>query len=138
MNRMEPRQSALTEAMRIGGKKIESDGVIPVRYPYTNEIIGTVPAGRAEHARLAFAIAAGYRSKLSRYERQRILFKTGELKYKPEPALEPSRAHGTAVAGLVAAVGDNGIGVSGVAPRARFAGLRLCQLRQLAASGAKQ
>jgi subtilisin-like proprotein convertase family protein len=33
--------------------------------------------------------------------------------------------HGTAVAGLIAARGDNGIGVSGVAPLATLAGLRL-------------
>jgi putative phosphonoacetaldehyde dehydrogenase len=79
VNKIEPRHAVLAEAMRIGGKKVESDAVIPVRYPYTNEIIGTVPAGRGEHVRKAFAIAAGYRSKLSRHERQRILFKTAEL-----------------------------------------------------------
>ena len=41
-------------------------------------MIGTVPAGRAEHARQAFEIAAGYKSKLTRYERQQILFRTAE------------------------------------------------------------
>ena len=79
MNKIEPRQAVIAEAMRIGGKKVESDDVIAVRYPYTNEIIGTVPAGRSEHVRKAFSIASGYCSKLSRYERQRILFKTAEL-----------------------------------------------------------
>jgi len=67
------------EAMRIGGKKVHSDDVIEVRYPYTNEVIGTVPAGMAEHASQAFDIAANYRPKLSRYERQQILFKTAEI-----------------------------------------------------------
>jgi len=67
------------EAMRIGGEKVYSDGVIEVRYPYTDEVIGTVPAGGAEHARQAFEIAAAYRPRLSRYERQQILFKAAEL-----------------------------------------------------------
>ena len=35
------------EAMRIGGKKVSTDRVVNVHYPYTNEIIGTVPAGTA-------------------------------------------------------------------------------------------
>lgn len=67
------------EGMRIGGEKVYTDGVIEVRYPYTDEVIGTVPAGGAEHARQAFEIAAAYRPRLSRYERQQILFKAAEL-----------------------------------------------------------
>ena len=34
--------------------------------------------------------------------------------------------HGTAVAGVIAAIADNGIGIAGVAPRARLLGLRAC------------
>ncbi len=67
------------EPMRIAGRKVEADGVIEVRYPYTNEVIGHVPAGGAEHAREAFEIAANYKPKLTRYERQQILQKTAEL-----------------------------------------------------------
>ena len=67
------------EAMRIGGKKIDTEKRIEVRYPYTNEVIGTVPAGTAEHAAQAFAIAAGFKPKLTRYERQQILFRAAEL-----------------------------------------------------------
>jgi len=67
------------EAMRIGGEKVHANDVIEVRYPYTNEVIGTVPAGNAEHAKRAFEIAANYRPRLTRYERQQILFKTAEL-----------------------------------------------------------
>ena len=67
------------EAMRIGGEKVLTDEVIEVHYPYTGEVIGTVPAGQAEHARKAFAIAAAYKPKLSRYERQQILFRAGQL-----------------------------------------------------------
>ena len=69
----------IREAMRIGGKKIHTDEMVPVHYPYTNEVIGTVPAGRAEHAAQAFRIAAAYKPKLTRYERQQILFRTAEL-----------------------------------------------------------
>ena len=35
------------EPMRIAGRKVEADGVVEVRYPYTNEVIGQVPAGDA-------------------------------------------------------------------------------------------
>ena len=67
------------EPMRIAGKKVDADDVIEVRYPYTDGVIGTVPAGGAAHARQAFEIAANYRSKLSRYDRQRILLRAAEL-----------------------------------------------------------
>lgn len=67
------------EAMRIGGEKVFTDEVVEVHYPYTDEVIGTVPAGKAEHARRAFDIAAAYKPTLSRYERQQILFRAGEL-----------------------------------------------------------
>ncbi|MGO4449720.1 phosphonoacetaldehyde dehydrogenase [Phyllobacterium sp. TAF24] len=66
------------EPMRIAGRKVDADDVIDVHYPYTNAVVGTVPAGRAEHARQAFEIAANYQPKLTRYERQQILFRTAE------------------------------------------------------------
>jgi len=67
------------DAMRIGGEKITTDDVIEIRYPYTDAVIGTVPAGQAEHAARAFEIAAAYRPSLTRYERQQILFRAAEL-----------------------------------------------------------
>ena len=79
MNMTTARRPVIQEAMRIGGRKVTTDEVVPVYYPYTNEVIGTVPAGRAEHAAEAFAIAAAYKPKLTRYERQQILFRTAEL-----------------------------------------------------------
>src|SRR5438874_4635837 len=79
MNKIDTAPKLIREAMRIGGNKVESDDVVPVHYPYTNEVIGTVPAGRAEHAAKAFAIAKSFKPKLTRYERQRILFRTAEL-----------------------------------------------------------
>ncbi len=66
------------ESMRIAGKKVDAEKVIEVEYPYTKEIVGTVPAGNAEHAKKALDIAANYTPKLTRYERQKILQKTAE------------------------------------------------------------
>ncbi|MGJ8628972.1 MAG: phosphonoacetaldehyde dehydrogenase [Sulfitobacter sp.] len=67
------------EGMRIGGEIVFTDEVVEVLYPYTDEVIGTVPAGKAEHAAKAFEIAANYKPKLSRYERSQILQRAGEL-----------------------------------------------------------
>ncbi|MBO9412446.1 MULTISPECIES: phosphonoacetaldehyde dehydrogenase [unclassified Ruegeria] len=67
------------EGMRIGGEVVFTDATVPVHYPYTNEVVGTVPAGTAEHARKAFEIAANYTPKLTRYERSQILQRAGEL-----------------------------------------------------------
>ena len=41
------------QSMRIAGKKVDAEKNINVHYPYTNEIIGTVPAGTAQHAKQA-------------------------------------------------------------------------------------
>ncbi|MBY8975418.1 phosphonoacetaldehyde dehydrogenase [Rhodobacteraceae bacterium NNCM2] len=67
------------EGMRIGGETVFTDDVVEVRYPYTDEVIGTVPAGKAEHAAKAIDIAAACTPKLTRYERQQILFRAAEL-----------------------------------------------------------
>jgi putative phosphonoacetaldehyde dehydrogenase len=67
------------EPMRIAGRKVDADAVVEVRYPYTDTVIGTVPAGQAHHAREAFRIASDYTPKLTRYERQRILLKTADM-----------------------------------------------------------
>ena len=77
----------IKEFMRIGGKRVDAEGVVPVHYPYTNEIIGTVPAGGTAHAARAFDIAANFKPKLTRYERQQILFKTAELIRQRKDAL---------------------------------------------------
>lgn len=67
------------EGMRIGGEIVHTDNVVEVLYPYTEEVVGTVPAGTAEHAAKAFEIAAAYKPKLSRYERSQILQRAGVL-----------------------------------------------------------
>ena len=72
----------INEAMRIAGEKVTSDKTINVEYPFTGEVIGTVPAGTAEHARKALDIAANYLPKLTRYERQKILQTAAEVLVK--------------------------------------------------------
>lgn len=67
------------DAMRIGGEKVFTKDLVEVRYPYTDQVIGTVPAGTAEHAAEAFEIAANYKPTLTRYERQQILFRAAQL-----------------------------------------------------------
>ncbi len=79
MNKPEAPIKVRHEPMRIAGRKVDADATLDVHYPYTNAVVGTVPAGRAEHAREAFRIAANYEPKLTRYERQKILLRTAEL-----------------------------------------------------------
>ena len=76
---MKDQNEIRNEGMRIGGEVVFTDDVVPVKYPYTEEVIGTVPAGDASHAARAFEIAANYMPKLSRYERSQILNRTAEL-----------------------------------------------------------
>ena len=79
------KQTIRKEAMRIGGEKIFTDKTVDVTYPYTEEVIATVPAGTAKHAKQAFEIAANYKPSLTRYERQQILFRACLLYTSPSP-----------------------------------------------------
>jgi putative phosphonoacetaldehyde dehydrogenase len=79
MNKPETSIKVRHEPMRIAGRKGDAERMLDVRYPWNDAVIGTVPAGTAEHARKAFEIAANYRPTLTRYERQRILLKAAEL-----------------------------------------------------------
>ncbi len=67
------------EGMRIGGEAVFTDSTVPVQYPYTEEVVGYVPAGDASHAAKAFEIAANYKPNLTRYERSKILTQAGEI-----------------------------------------------------------
>lgn len=77
------------EAMRIAGRKVDTVERVPVFYPYTGEEIGSVPAGGAEHAREAFAIASAYRPTLTRYQRQQILLNTARIIQDRKAELAP-------------------------------------------------
>lgn len=69
----------VAESLRIGGEKVQRERAIEVRNPFTGELEGTVPMASVEDVRRAFAIAKGYRSTLSRYERAAILQKAAAL-----------------------------------------------------------
>jgi phosphonoacetaldehyde dehydrogenase len=67
------------EALRIAGEQVHRDRVMEVRYPYSGDVIATVPKASVEDVRRAFRIAREYKPKLTRYERYRILMRAGEL-----------------------------------------------------------
>jgi len=67
------------EAMRIAGKRVETDQRIEVLNPYNGAVVGTIAAACPEHVREAFAKAKAFKPKLTRYERQQILLKTADL-----------------------------------------------------------
>ena len=68
------------EAMRIAGEKVgaERSGArtIDVFNPYTRQRVGSVPKATLEEVRRAFAIARGYKARLTRFERANVLNKT--------------------------------------------------------------
>jgi phosphonoacetaldehyde dehydrogenase len=72
-------QAVRHEKMRIAGAFVDTDERVEVFNPYTNKLIGTVPAARPEHVRDAFAKAKAFKPKLTRYERQKILLRTADL-----------------------------------------------------------
>ena len=66
------------EPMRIAGEMVDAEEKIEVYNPYNNEVVGTVPAAKAQDVERAFSIAGDYTPSLSRYERQEILFTTAK------------------------------------------------------------
>ncbi len=80
MNVIAPKKSPiLHEPMRIAGKLVNSDRTFEVLNPYTGEVVGTAPRATVQQVREAFKIAADYKPTLTRYERQKILFRTAEI-----------------------------------------------------------
>jgi putative phosphonoacetaldehyde dehydrogenase len=67
------------ECLRIGGERVSRDRVIEVHNPYTNAVVGTVPKATLEDVRSAFAFAAAYQPRLSRYQRHEILRQAADL-----------------------------------------------------------
>ena len=67
------------EEMRIAGEKVggerSGERTIEVCNPYTGKRIGSVPKASVEEVGRAFAIARGYRARLTRYDRAEILNK---------------------------------------------------------------
>jgi putative phosphonoacetaldehyde dehydrogenase len=75
------------ESLRLAGRSVDGEGEIEVFNPYTGAVVGTVPRARRNQVAEAFAIAATYRPKLTRYDRQKILMTTAELLAKRKDAL---------------------------------------------------
>ncbi|MBL8329142.1 MAG: phosphonoacetaldehyde dehydrogenase [Rubrivivax sp.] len=72
-------ETPLREGLRIAGDKVYSERVIEVRYPWTGEVVATVPKATVEDVRRAIRIGREYKPTLTRHERYRILMKAGEL-----------------------------------------------------------
>jgi phosphonoacetaldehyde dehydrogenase len=75
----EVRSSVRHEPMRIAGRLVDSSRSIEIFDPYTGQVVGTVPMATVGQVREAFATAAAYRARLTRYERQGVLFRTAEI-----------------------------------------------------------
>ena len=67
------------EALRIAGERVQREQVIEVTYPFTGEVIATVPKATLDDVRQAYSTARAYKSKLTRYERYKILMRAGEI-----------------------------------------------------------
>jgi len=67
------------EALRIAGEKIHRDRTLEVRFPYTGEVVATVPKATVEDVKRAVRVAREYTPRLTRYERYRILMRAGEI-----------------------------------------------------------
>jgi aldehyde dehydrogenase (NAD+) len=74
-----PMPPVKNERLRIAGEKVARERVIDVRYPYTNEVVATVPKATVDDVRRAIELARGYKPTLTRYERYKILMRAGEI-----------------------------------------------------------
>ena len=74
-----PASPVRAESLRIAGEKVACARSFEVRYPYTGEVVATVPKATVDDVRRAVSIARSYRSTLTRYDRYRILMKAGEI-----------------------------------------------------------
>src|SRR5579871_277393 len=72
-------RKVIRESLRIAGEKVGSERVIDVTYPYSGEVIATVPKATVADVKRALRIAREYRSTLTRHDRYRILMKAGEI-----------------------------------------------------------
>jgi aldehyde dehydrogenase (NAD+) len=74
-----PRAAPRHETLRIAGEKVATERSFEVRFPYTNEVVATVPKATVDDVRRAIAAARAFKARLTRYERYRILMKAGEI-----------------------------------------------------------
>jgi putative phosphonoacetaldehyde dehydrogenase len=67
------------EKMRIAGKLVDGEAHIEVRNPFTGAVVGTVAAASPAQVADAFRVGRAYRSRLTRYDRQKILTAAAEI-----------------------------------------------------------
>ena len=67
------------ERLRIAGEKVATERSFDVRYPFTGEVVATVPKATLDDVRRAIAAGRAYTPSLSRHDRYRILMRAGEL-----------------------------------------------------------
>jgi aldehyde dehydrogenase (NAD+) len=67
------------EHLRLAGEKIDTGRSFEVRYPYTGEVVATVPLASVDDVRRAIAVGRNFRSRLSRHDRYRILMAASGL-----------------------------------------------------------
>ena len=73
-----PPQPPRHEALRVAGERVAGDRRFEVRYPFTGEVIATAAKASVDAVRRAIAIGRGFRSRLTRHDRYRILMRAGE------------------------------------------------------------
>src|SRR5215472_7360300 len=66
------------EALRIAGARVATERNREVFNPYTRSVIGTVAQATVADVRRALTTAKAFRSKLTRYERYRICYRTAD------------------------------------------------------------
>jgi phosphonoacetaldehyde dehydrogenase len=66
------------ESLRIGGERVDTGRTAEVFNPYTARPIGSVAMAGVAEVRRAIAVAKGFRSPLTRYDRYRICYRTAE------------------------------------------------------------
>src|SRR5271154_532320 len=72
-------RAPVRESLRIAGEKVSRDRAIDIRHPYSGEVVGSVPKATVDDVKRALKIARGYRSRLTRHERYRILMQAGAI-----------------------------------------------------------
>ncbi len=74
-----PKAAVRHERLRIAGEKVATERSFEIRYPFTGEVIATVPMATVDHVRRAIDLGRNYRSRLTRHDRYRILMRAGEI-----------------------------------------------------------
>ncbi len=69
----------LHQKMRIAGKLVGNERLIEVLNPYNGKLVGTIPKATVGDIRDAFRIARQFKSKLTRFDRSRIMLRASEI-----------------------------------------------------------